>query len=254
MINSGIVAPNASSLVPRDILAYGLMTPQNQQNYMQNRATTGNWIGGSQQATQNYLNQGLQQYAGQIQKQPYGSAVTNPAGLVNQMKGQQGTAMTRSGANRPGAAGGTPGTTQYGTAQQSAYSPAAASPGGTGMTPGAGGFYPQIQTGISVGPVLTPNIVQGEQQRMQNFRPQGVPSPFMGHLNDLIGQGTNNMATDFGRQAAYANAQQQLGTEQARANAGLGWGNVMLGNYASQLGTQQQALQALLSLLGNFGA
>lgn len=241
MINSGINPANypASSMVPRDILGYGLQTPANRANYMQNMATTGNWIGGSQQATQNYLNQGLQQYAGQIQKEPYGSAVTNPWTMTNQIKGQQGTAMARSGAVRPPSAQGTPGTTQQ-------------------PRTGTGGFNPQIQTGITVGPVLPQSVVQSEQNRLRNFQ-ASVPggqqdySPFMGHLQSLVGGAMNNAATDYGRDAAYANAQQQLATEQARAGAGQGWGNIALGQYTSQVGDQSRLLNMILSLLGGFG-
>lgn len=238
MINSGINPANypASSMVPRDVLAYGLMTPQNQQNYMNNRATTGNWIGGSQQATQQYLNNGLQQYGGQIQKPAYGSAVTNPAGLVNQMQGQQSHAMARNGAVRPPSA--------QGTTQQSQM--------------GTGGFNPQIQTGITVGPVLPQSVVQSEQNRLRNFQapvPGGQQdySPFMGHLQSLVSGQMNNAATDYGRDAAYANAQQQLATEQARANAGQGWGNIALGQYTSQVGDQSRMLNMILSLLGGLG-
>lgn len=232
----------ASSYVPRDILGYGLQTPANRQNTMQNMANTGQWIGGSQQATQQYLNNGLAQYGNAIQKEPYGSAVGGNAALTNQLKGQQGLAMSRSGATRPPAAqGGTTGTTQYGNQM------------------GTGGFQPQIQTGITVGPVLPQNVVQGEQNRLRNFQapvPGGQQdySPFMGHLQSLVGGQMNNAATDYGRDTAYANAQQQLATEQARANAGQGWGNIALGQYSSQTGDQSRLLNMILSLLGGLGA
>jgi hypothetical protein len=219
-------------MVPRDVLAYGLMTPQNQQNYMQNRANVGQWIGGSQQSTQNYLNNGLQQHAGSIQRQPYGPAVGGNANLTNQLKGQQGTAMAQNGGPQP----------------QASQQPQM----------GTGGFRPQIQTGITVGPVLPQGVVQSEQNRLRNFQapvPGGQQdySPFMGHLQSLVGGQMNNAATDYGRDAAYANAQQQLATEQARANAGQGWGNIALGQYTSQVGDQSRLLNMILSMLGGLG-
>lgn len=119
-------------------------------------------------------------------------------------------------------------------------------------------FAPNIQTGISVGPVMPQQMVQSEQNRLRNTKaaaPQGPVdySPYMQRLNSLLSGQMNAAATDFGRDAAYANAQQQLGTEQARARAGTGWGGVALQQYGNQLGGQQQALSMLLSLLSQFG-
>ncbi len=52
----------STSYMPRDVLSWSQMTPENQQNYMANRRNTGQWIGGSEQATLDYLNQGVSQY------------------------------------------------------------------------------------------------------------------------------------------------------------------------------------------------
>lgn len=124
---------------------------------------------------------------------------------------------------------------------------------------GAGGFNPQISTGISVGPVVPQNLVNQQQNRMRSFQaptpqePGRDYSPFMQQLQSLVGGQMNDAATDFGRDASYANAQHLLGTQQARARAGTGWGGAMLGDYTSRLGNQQQMLSALLAMLSQFG-
>lgn len=123
-----------------------------------------------------------------------------------------------------------------------------------------GSFAPNIKTGITVGPVLPQNIVSQEQNRLRGTQATAMPqgpvdyNPYMQHLNSLLSNKMNAAATDYGRDAAFANAQQMLGTQQAQARAGTGWGGVALQQYGNQLGGQQQALAMLLSLLGQFGA
>lgn len=129
-----------------------------------------------------------------------------------------------------------------------------------GSAPNAqGGFMPRIQTGITVGPVMPQANVDAQVGQMRSFQPQ-MPNeagrnynPMLGHLNALVGGQMNNAATNFGRDASFANAQQMLGTQQARAGAGTGWGSVLLGDYTSQLGNRSQGINALLSLLSQFG-
>lgn len=113
--------------------------------------------------------------------------------------------------------------------------------------------YNTISTGINVGPVMPQQAVQGHQDRLRGSQGPAQYAPYMQHLNSLLSNQMNAAATDFGRDAAYANAQQMLGSQQARARAGTGWGGVALQQYGNQLGNQQQALSALLSLLGQFG-
>jgi hypothetical protein len=125
--------------------------------------------------------------------------------------------------------------------------------------------YPQqgganIQTGITVGPVLPQNIVNQEQSRRRGAQMTAPPqdagqnyAPYMQHLNSLLSNAGNAAAIDYGRDASFANAQQMLGTQQARARAGTGWGGVALQQQGNQLGGQQQGLAMLLSLLGQFG-
>lgn len=120
-------------------------------------------------------------------------------------------------------------------------------------------FNPSIKTGITVGPVLPQNIVNQEQNRLRGTQATQMPqgpvdySPYMQHFNSLLSNKMNAAATDYGRDAAYANAQQMLGTQQAQARAGTGWGGVALQQYGNQLGSQNQALAMILSLLGQFG-
>jgi hypothetical protein len=118
---------------------------------------------------------------------------------------------------------------------------------------------PNISTGITVGPVMPQAAVNQEQNRLRNTQVSQMPkgpvdySPFMSHLNSLLSGQVNEAATDFGRDASFANAQQMLGTQQANARAGTGWGGVALQQHGNQLGNQQQSLAMLLSLLGQFG-
>jgi hypothetical protein len=119
----------------------------------------------------------------------------------------------------------------------------------------------QIQTGITPGPVLPQPVVQQQQQQLQSYqpafpqyptRPMGAgASALMGQLNDIVSQATNQYAVDFGRQAAFANAQQQLESQKAQAGAGTGWGRALVTDYASQLANQGQAQNALLSILAS---
>lgn len=146
---------------------------------------------------------------------------------------------------RPGAGVGMPGGQDNGRANMF---------GGGMAAPQSGGI--NVQTGITAGPVLPQNIVQAEQNRLRGYQAQMPPgaqyAPFMQQLNDLVGGQLNTAATDFGRDAAYANAQQLLASQRAQAGAGAGWGNAMLGDYASRMGSQGQSLNAILALLRQF--
>ncbi len=109
-----------------------------------------------------------------------------------------------------------------------------------------------INTGITAGPAIPQATVQATQQRLQNYQapsPGAQYAPFMQHLNSLVGGALGTAATDYGRDAAYANAQQLLAAQKAQAGAGSAWGSAMLGDYASRMGTQSQGLNAILALL-----
>jgi len=124
---------------------------------------------------------------------------------------------------------------------------------GYGQPAGQGGF--NIQTGITAGPAVPQAQVQATQQRLQNYQapsPGAQYAPFMQHLNSLVGGALGTASTDFGRDAAFANAQHLLASQKAQAGAGTAWGGAMLGDYASRMGTQSQGLNALLSLLQSF--
>lgn len=154
-----------------------------------------------------------------------------------------GVAGTNNGYMKPGnpAGNGTPGTSSR-------------------PMPSGQSFAPNIQTGVSAGPVMAPAAVQATQNKLRSPQMTAPPqdagqnyAPYMQHLNSLLQQGGDAAAIDFGRDAAFANAQQDLASQQARSNAGLGWGGVGLQQYGNQLGQQQQGLAMLLSLLGQFG-
>lgn len=269
----GVNAANypASSMVPRDVLAYGLMTPANRQNYMQNRANVGQWIGGSQQATQQYLNNGLAQYGSAIQKEPYGSAVGGNAMLTNQIKGQQGLAMSRSGATRPGAAGGMTGTTQYGTQQQSAYgqAPQPTNTGGYGMNLP---FVGNVQTSIQPQGIYSDQMTQqatnqavadADQKGDLNYLMRMFDQPGASRGDMQLGQAAPHVA-NAQLQAADARAripwEDQMANQRnmflgqvARENEGLGQGNLLARMYEmnnsdalSRLGSGLSYLQQLI--------
>lgn len=126
--------------------------------------------------------------------------------------------------------------------------------------PAAGGYSPNIQTGITVGGVMPQQQVQQTQNQLRNTQMTAPPqdagqnyAPYMQHLNSLLSNGGNAAALDYGRDASFANAQQLLASQNAQSRAGTGWGGVALQQYGNQLGQQQQGLSMLLSLLGQFG-
>lgn len=177
--------------------------------------------------------------AGGLQRYDPNAATMGPMPAFNQ--GQMAAWQTRGAPKNAGTKpGGAAGTTapNYGRSQ--------------GLAQGAQGPGFNVQTGITAGPVLPQNIVQSEQNRLRSYQPASIGAPFMQHLNDLVGGAMNTAAMDFGRDASFANAQQLLASQQARANAGLGWGGAALGDYASQRGSQLQGLNALITLLQQF--
>ncbi len=117
----------------------------------------------------------------------------------------------------------------------------------------------QIQTGITPGPVLPQDVIQQQQNQLQSYqpafpqyptRPMGAgASALSGQLRDIVSQATSQYSTEFGREAAFANAQQLLESQRAQAGAGTDWGRALVGNYASQLGNEGQAQNALLSMI-----
>lgn len=116
------------------------------------------------------------------------------------------------------------------------------------------GFAPNISTGISVGPVLPPDVVAAQRQQITGATPNvaGMAPGAAGRVQEMFGQQMQAYDTEYDRNASYANAQQLLATQKARAGAGAGWGGIAAGNYASQLSDQSRMVNALLALLGQF--
>lgn len=111
------------------------------------------------------------------------------------------------------------------------------------------GFGPQVTTGVQAGPIWGQQKIEESQQRM--MAPGQPMGGALGELfSSLFGQMNQDNAVQFGRDAAYANAQHQLGSEQSRAQAGLGWGNIAAGDYASMLADKSRLLGTILSMLG----
>ena len=71
-------------------------------------------------------------------------------------------------------------------------------------------------------------------------------------LSDAMQTMGNSAATQFARTAVPQNQQYQLAAEQARANAGLGWGGLQNQQLGQDLQRQNQVQNALLQLLGLF--
>lgn len=122
-----------------------------------------------------------------------------------------------------------------------------------------------ITSGISqVGPVWSPMQMGQAQQRMRQppmqmpqFPTRSTYSPatnagFGSQWNDLMSQGGNSMAINFGRQAAPINAQQDLAGQQARAQSGIQWGNLLANQYGTDLNSRMMANNALMNLLRSF--
>lgn len=119
--------------------------------------------------------------------------------------------------------------------------------GGSGGAPGAGTY----QTGITAG-IVPPSVVQDAFGRM------GIKGPGSGTVNtqynDLMRQGLNQIGTQFGRDAAFDMADLNLAQQRARADLGLGAGNLLArlfeGNLANSRGTQGLTGDFLMGLLG----
>lgn len=119
--------------------------------------------------------------------------------------------------------------------------------GGSGGTPGTGTY----QTGVTAG-IVPPSVVQDAFGRM------GVAGPGSGTVNaqynDLMRQGLNQLGTQFGRDAAFDMANLNLAQQRARADLGLGAGNLLArlfeGNLANDRATQGLTGNFLMGLLG----
>lgn len=119
--------------------------------------------------------------------------------------------------------------------------------GGTGGTGGTGSY----QTGITAG-IIPPSVVQQAYGRM------GIQGPGSGTVNtqynDLMRQGLNQVGTQFGRDAAFDMANLNLAQQRARADTGLGYGNLLArlfeGNLANNRAQQGMTGDFLMGLLG----
>lgn len=140
------------------------------------------------------------------------------------------------------------------------------------QSPPTTGFNPRLHIvqGITAGPVWSPEktaagvqAIRGQQQDQfhnvgQPLRPNvaniGLPSAArqaaFTQLSDNTRQGREIAGLGFQRQAAQANAQQQLSSERARAFAGgLPWLNLTISDMQSDLGDQLRRGSALAQLL-----
>ena len=134
---------------------------------------------------------------------------------------------------------------------QNFYGNPAATPGsgsgGTGSG-GAGAGGTGVTTGISA--TLPPGVT--DAARIAMLRSAGVPlsgaqsGDLIGHYGDLTRSLLSADNVDLARLGAFKQHGLQSGMEQARANAGIGWGNIGAGYDALQT-------QDLLGQLGLFG-
>jgi hypothetical protein len=143
--------------------------------------------------------------------------------------------------------------------------PAGAQGGGIGqiIDDMISGGLPEITTGIDVGPVYQPGEVQGavdllqqpataEPLQTQETRSigQGAQSSLAQMLRDATRATGSRQAVDFARNAAMENARRELESERARAQSGIDFGQVSLGDYTSRLNDASRIRSALIRLLG----
>ena len=134
------------------------------------------------------------------------------------------------------------------------YQPPGSAPD-SGSAPGGGLGALQVTTGIDAGPVWGQNQVQGTQDALRSYAPnmpslpgspQGLPQQFQ----DILRGNMSGAATNFGRGAAQANAQQQLASEGARAGAGVNWAQLLANQQGGQMQIDALRLAMLLNTLG----
>lgn len=119
--------------------------------------------------------------------------------------------------------------------------------GNAGGQPGTGSY----QTGITAG-IIPPSVVQ------QGYGRMGIQGPGSGTVgnqyNDLMRQGMNQVGTQFARDAAFDMSNLNLAQQRARADAGLGYGNLLArlfeGNLANNRAQQGMTGDFLMGLLG----
>lgn len=131
--------------------------------------------------------------------------------------------------------------------------------GQLGTQPAAqqGGQIGNYNTGITAG-TMPAGAVSQAFGRMGMSAVPGVDSQAGGQLQgmfgDLMSQGMNRIGTEFGRDAAFDTAGMNLAQQRARADAGLGYGNLLArlfdANQSSQNSQQNQLGSFLMSLLG----
>lgn len=122
---------------------------------------------------------------------------------------------------------------------------------------GNGGVGGAVHTGIQSATIYNPQQVSQQESQLRQM-PQGgaFPGRSGGTLQQMFQDASlasgNRAATDFSRDAALQNAQHELASQQARAQAGIGWGNIQAGQHGQNLGNQSQAIGTLISLLQGF--
>lgn len=107
-----------------------------------------------------------------------------------------------------------------------------------------------ITSGIQSTPVSAQSIAAGAANI--GAAGAGHASPFDRILNDAAQARGSAAAVDFLRNAAMQNAQYNLGSQEARAQAGLGWGQLGLQNQMGQAQYDNRLNGTLLQLLGMF--
>lgn len=181
MAFSDLMQYPATSYMPKDVLSWSQMTPDNQQNYMTNRRNTGQWIGGSEQATLDYLNNGVRQY-GLPQSASVGPTGTQAAAA--QPVGSSGTSV---GSAQAAGSAGTPTAPNQVTGRATAGSPRAKA---VNPYPSASTWRPQQSPATTAMPGLrTPQ------------RPAGMPSTAR-YVDSSGGWGWDMGAGDSGGSAA----------------------------------------------------
>lgn len=119
---------------------------------------------------------------------------------------------------------------------------------------GAGGLG-SYTTGITNGTIGQQTI----NDAMRNFgfsQAPGVPVSQAGgaqinqQFGDLMNQGLGTAGIDFARNAAFTQAQMDLAQQRARADSGIGFGNLLARLHEMQLNGQNAGQNLLMGLIG----
>lgn len=106
-----------------------------------------------------------------------------------------------------------------------------------------------IQTGIQVQPAIPQGWMQQATSRLRNYSPQAPTPGTADRLLELINFQTDPMALNLQRQGQYDNAQHLLSAQQARSQAGLGWGGIQAGDELNSLHRGTSVLNAIINMM-----